>query len=288
MKIAIGTVQFGLNYGVANRHGQVSHEEAKAILDYASKNGIDTLDTAISYGESEKRLGEIGVNNWRVISKLAPVPENVTDIAGWVRDSLNDSLERLKRSNLDGLLLHRSQDLQCSFGEELYLALVALKEQGKVDKIGVSIYNPEELDAIWPRYKFDLVQAPVNIIDRRLVSSGWLTRLNNSGVEVHARSIFLQGLLLMNPAERPAAFNRWQPIWEKWHDWTTDNGLTPLQACLGFAISRPEISRVVVGVDSLNQLEEILSSTLTAKITPPATLASNDEDLINPSRWKMS
>lgn len=287
MKIALGTVQFGINYGVANQDGQISLADAKKIIGYASSHGIETLDTAIAYGVSEQLLGEIGVNHFKVISKLPPIPEDVTRIEEWVQGSLLGSLTRLNISGLYGLLLHRSQELCGPHREALYGALVELKKRGNVKKIGISIYSPDELDALWHTFKFDIVQAPFNIIDRRLSESGWLERLYQSGVEVHTRSAFLQGLLMMNRIERPSYFNRWQPIWEKWHSWLTENSLTPLQACLAFAMSRTEICRVVVGVDSLIHLEEILTNIPTSQLTFPASLSSNDERLINPSHWNL-
>lgn len=285
---ALGTVQFGLPYGIANRTGQVMRNEAAAILDYAWSMGLNTLDTAVAYGESEARLGEVGVGQWRVVSKLRAVPQSCKDLAGWVQESLTGSLERLRIPRLRGLLLHRSQQLLSSQGDALYRALVILKEQGKVERIGVSIYGPDELDAIWPRYKLDLVQAPFNILDRRLAISGWLTRLHQAGAEVHVRSVFLQGLLLMEAVKRPATFDRWQALWQQWHRWLDDQALSPLQACLGFALSQPEIDRVVVGVDSLKQLQEILAAIDTSVVIPPKTLMSEDLDLINPSNWIIS
>lgn len=287
MKIAIGTAQFGLSYGVANIRGQVLQDEAGEILDYASMHGVDTLDTAIAYGESEERLGKIGVRNWQVVSKLPTIPEAVTDISGWVYESVAESLERLQVSKLKGLLLHRSQELLSSRGENLYQALVALKDQGMVEKIGISIYSPEELDALWPHFSFDLVQAPYNVIDRRLAASGWLSRMYKSGVEVHTRSAFLQGLLLMGQAERPTVFNSWKSIWDQWEEWLEEHRVSPLQACLAFALSQPEVSRVVVGVDSMRHLQEIISSISTSVIIPPVNLCSVDENLINPSRWSL-
>ncbi len=208
-RLALGTVQFGLPYGIANQTGQISRDEAAAILNHAWAMGLDTLDTAIAYGGSEARLGEIGVKQWRVISKLPAVPESVTDVAAWVENSVNGSLERLNIPMLRGLLLHCSRQLLGVRGDTLYRALAAIKDEGKVEKIGVSIYGPEELDALWPHYQFDLVQAPFNVIDRRLATSGWLKRLHQAGIEVHVRSVFLQGLLLMDTANRPVSFNRW-------------------------------------------------------------------------------
>ena len=284
-RLALGTVQFGLSYGIANQAGQVSPDQVAKILGLASTAGMDTLDTAIDYGDSELVLGQIGVGRWQVISKLPEIPAECQDIASWVQTVVMSSIERLGISRLRALLLHRPEQLLGSQGDELYRALITCRDQGKFGKLGVSIYSPYELDALWSRYQFDLVQAPFNILDRRLVSSGWLNRLHQAGTEVHVRSVFLQGLLLMNAANRPVKFNLWQPLWEEWHRWLDDQALTPLQACLGFVMSQSEIDRVVIGVNSLEHLQEILSSTENLVATPPDLLKSNDLDLINPSCW---
>jgi aryl-alcohol dehydrogenase-like predicted oxidoreductase len=285
-RFALGTVQFGTSYGIANTHGQVSREETALILEHAWSVGIDTLDTAIGYGESEQRLGEAGVEQWQVISKLPEIPKVCTDVASWVQDLVMDSIGKLGVSRLRGLLLHRSQQLLEPQGEELYRALVEIREQGKVEKIGISIYSPDELDALWPNYSFDLVQAPFNILDRRLVTSGWLARLHQAGTEVHIRSVFLQGLLLMDVANRPEKFNRWQPLWDEWHSWLIDHELTPLQACLGFAQSQLEISRIVLGVDNLQHLKEIIATSNQDSFSFPEKLECADIALINPAEWK--
>ena len=284
-RLALGTAQFGLCYGVANQGGRVSHDQTAAILEHAWAAGLDTIDTAIAYGDSEQRLGEIGVAQWQVITKLPAMPETCRDVTAWVQESVLGSLKRLRIPRLHGLLLHRSQPFGGPRGDALYGALHALREQGTVGRIGASIYDPDELDALWPQCQLDLVQAPLNIMDRRLATSGWLTRLHRAGTEVHIRSVFLQGLLLMEAANRPAIFNSWQPLWDRWHHWLDDQQLTPLRACLGFALSQPEVDRVVVGVDSLNQLQEILSSVKTPAVEPPAALMSDDLHLINPALW---
>lgn len=287
-RLALGTVQFGLPYGVANQSGQVNRDEATSILEHAWSNGLDTLDTAIVYGESEQRLGEIGVMPWQVVSKLPAMSESGTDVIDWVLESVHGSLERLGIPKLYGLLLHNSQQLLGTKGKELFGALVELKKRGVVEKTGVSIYSPAELDALWPDYQLDIVQAPFNIIDRRLLSTGWLSKLHKAGTEVHVRSVFLQGLLLMEQAKRPAYFNKWQPYWDQWHHWLDTKSLLPLNACLGFALSQPEIDRVVIGVDTLDQLKEIIACVKNPIEIPPKTLMSEDLDLINPSHWNVS
>jgi aryl-alcohol dehydrogenase-like predicted oxidoreductase len=287
-KLALGTVQFGIPYGVANQRGQIGFEEAKEILITAKSAGIDTLDTAIAYGNSEQRLGEIGVSSWKVVSKLPAIPVGTTDIYSWVEQSLYNSLQRLQTSQLYGLLLHRPQQLLGSEGQAIYQSLNLMKEQGFVHKIGISIYNPTELESLFNEFSWDLIQAPFNVFDRTLEKSGWLSQLKQLGVEIHVRSVFLQGLLLMNPLIRPAYFNRWKPLWQTWENWLADNRLTPLQGCLGCVLSNPDIDRVVVGVDSLVQLQEIIAATTEQYLIPPNNLFYDDPDLINPAQWTLT
>ena len=284
-RIALGTVQFGMRYGIANQYGQVTNTEARKILEFAHAQGVETLDTATAYGESEKVLGALGVAKWELISKLpTKVPDHL-DITQWVHNSVKDSLQRLGVTSLYGLLLHDSQQLLGNNGEELYRSLVALKDQQLVNKVGISIYSPDELDLVLDKYDVDIVQAPFNVFDQRLVRTGWLTRLHNLGIEVHTRSAFLQGLLLMDMGNRPEKFNKWSPRWQSWSEWLVAQGLSPLNACLGFVLSHSEIKRVVVGVDSLTHLQEIMAGALETSVNIPKRFISDDLDLINPSRW---
>jgi aryl-alcohol dehydrogenase-like predicted oxidoreductase len=284
-RVALGTVQFGLPYGVANVTGQVDQDEAARILAAGAAAGLDTLDTAIAYGESERRLGELGVDAWRVVSKLPGIPEGSADVSDWARAAIRGSLERLRLPRLAGLLLHRPADLLGPHGPALYAVLREARDGGLTDAIGVSIYAPDELDALGGRFAFDIVQAPFNIVDQRLATSGWLGRLHDAGTEVHTRSAFLQGLLLMSPEARPAAFARWRALWDRWDGWLAEGDRSPLEACLAFVLSHAEIHRVVVGVDSLAQLREILASTEPGAVAVPAGMAVDDLDLITPSRW---
>jgi len=286
--LALGTAQFGLSYGVANTSGQVKFGEIAEILELARCAGIDTLDTAIAYGESETRLGMFGMQDWQIVSKLPPIPSDCLDLTGWVRANVCGSLSRLRIPKLKAMLLHRSEDLLSPQGDVLYRALIDCKDSGYFGQIGISVYSPQEIDAIRQRYSFDIVQAPLNVVDRRLVSSGMLSQLAKWGVEVHVRSAFLQGLLIMNAADRPSRFMNWQSLWSSWSEWLEEQCLTPQQACLGYALSQSGISRVVVGVDSANHLREIISSSQVGLVEPPASLINEDPQLINPLSWLTS
>jgi aryl-alcohol dehydrogenase-like predicted oxidoreductase len=275
-------------YGIDNDAPMVSSEEAKSIVTRARALGWAMLDTAVAYGESEARLGEIGVKEWRVVSKMPAIPPSCADIADWVQRAVRGSLARLGTDKLYGLLLHEAQQLAGPRGAAIYEALSAVKELHLVEKIGVSIYAPDELTALCARYQFDLVQAPYNVIDRRLVTSGWLSRLRDEGTEVHARSVFLQGLLLMSATSRPASFNRWQPLWNLWQSWLDEEGLTALEGCLGFALAQNQFNHFVVGVDSVEHLQQIAACADERTAMPPDALASEDADLVNPSRWSVN
>lgn len=285
MKLAVGTAQFGLEYGIANRNGRVTHDEAAAIVRRAEAGGVDTLDTAMAYGDSETRLGEIGIERWHVVTKLPEVPADCVDVSRWVECEVRESLGRLRLSRLYGLLLHRPHQLLEAGGHELYRALLRVQDAGYVEKIGVSIYEPSELDRLPKPFAYGLVQAPLSVLDNRLIDSGWLSRLFDGGVEVHARSVFLQGLLLMDAPRRPAKFGRWASLLGAYDGWVAQSGLTPLQACLGHVYALPEVTRVVVGVDSVAQLEQLLSTGAGTGVPVPSLVRCDDVELLNPGRW---
>jgi aryl-alcohol dehydrogenase-like predicted oxidoreductase len=291
-KIALGTAQFGSDYGITNEGGMVPIQEAKSIVMEAYARGIDMLDTAIAYGESEAVLGKINVSAWKVITKLPKIPDlSSENVSEWVENQVNESLARLKTNSLYGVLLHSPNQLHSFMGDEIYLSLVRLKKMGKVKKIGVSIYAPDELDKIFDRMHFDIVQAPFNILDRRIVDSGWDKRLKQINVELHARSIYLQGLLLMPEIRQSKQFEAWKGLWAEWHRWLAESNLTPLDACLGYALSFDSIDRIVVGIDSLAQLNLMLLSAKNKKFNLknlPNWPSDIDIKLLNPANWKPS
>ena len=287
MKIALGSAQFGLSYGVANAYGKVTSDEIATILDVAVTNNIDTLDTAIAYGDSETALGSAGVDQFKVISKLPNVPEYTSDIFSWVHEEVKASLNRLKVKSLDGLLIHNPDSLLGSKAKELVRSLESLKALGIVRKVGVSIYDPYILNNIADVMDLDLVQAPLNIIDRRLITSGWLEKLGRMGVEIHTRSSFLQGLLLLPRDKIPSRFEIWSSLWDFWHYELQKKGLNPITECLMYALSVSQIDRVVVGVETATQFSEIIG--LAAGVSSEADWSSmvrDDERLINPSSWE--
>jgi aryl-alcohol dehydrogenase-like predicted oxidoreductase len=285
MKLALGTAQFGMPYGINNMAGQVSQHAAQKILQYASLVGIHTIDTAIAYGSSEQCLGLAVVDAFEVITKLPSIPENCNNVEDWVVREVEGSLTRLGVTCLHGLMLHRPEQLYGPMGGRILSSLMRLKEAGLVRKFGVSVYDPEEFDQLFSLADFGIVQCPLNLMDRRLVDSGWLQKLTLKNVEVHTRSSFLQGLLLMERGDIPNKFETWKCYWDRWDEWVRDNNTSRLHGCLSYCLSRKGVDRVVVGVDDKSQLEEIVAASNAKVIDSFPDLTCSDPNLINPANW---
>jgi aryl-alcohol dehydrogenase-like predicted oxidoreductase len=286
-KIALGTVQFGINYGISSTNGKVKSKEVENILNYAYSKNIDLLDTAPAYGDSEKILGKANVQRFKIVTKTRCFDslEIKNNDIKLLNSYFHHSLKYLKQDSVYGVLIHNADDLLKLGSKFFFDQLQELKQDKKIEKIGVSIYDHDQLQTILENFDIDLVQLPFNILDRRLIDSGMLSILKNKGIEVHARSVFLQGLLLMNDQNRPEKFNHWNALWKMWREWLNDNQITALEATIRYAISMPEISKVLVGVDTENQLKEIMIASSGNLPDLPAELYTNDVNLLNPSNW---
>lgn len=286
-RISLGTAQFGLDYGITNNTGQIDSDEADLILAECLALGINSIDTAIAYGNAESGLGNSGVNSFDVVTKLPPLPKNIKNIQYWVFESVLASMKRLNLTKLDGLLLHRSADLVGEYGGMLMTALNALKERQIVNKVGISIYDPAELDALGDLvFTLDMVQAPYNAFDQSLEITGWLLKLNTSKIEVQARSIFLQGILLAPPAERGVYFSKWRCHFDLWESWLKESNQTALEACINVVLSNHAIDKIVLGVQDNQQLKEVVEVFASVKIrATPIKLHSTDKLLVHPSNW---
>ncbi|WCL51221.1 aldo/keto reductase [Leptospira sp. GIMC2001] len=287
-KVIIGTVQFGLNYGIANTLGKINYTRGSEIIRLAEKHNISTLDTAIAYGDSEILLGQIGIDNWKVISKLPPLETNLESkvLEGKIYSLIQSSLRNLNIKKLYGILLHSPEDLLSKNGSQIYKTLIDLKNNKLVEKIGISIYDPNCLDLYLEHFDLDIVQAPFNILDRRIKEQGYLDKLKNKNIEFHCRSIFLQGLLLMNRSELLAKFNKWEYVWDKMENFASNNGISNLDICTAFIKQNTDVDRVIIGVDSKIHLDEIIASCNKDINTVPEIEIENDRlELLNPSNW---
>ena len=280
--LALGTVQFGLDYGINNERGKVPFAEVQAILDTAVAAGIDTLDTAKAYGDSEVVLGRAKVaGRFRLVTKLP-----AADV-GDVKSAIEDSLAKLGASSLYACMFHSYSSYEKQ--PELLASLTRCKEEGLAEKIGFSLYRPEEATALLDAgTSLDIVQVPYNLLDRRFESV--FPRLHEAGVEIHVRSVFLQGLFFM---DLETLHPRFSIVREKLLAIQAASMDGPgIQAlCLAFSGSRPEIERVVIGVDSLVDLEQNIEAFKRRRESEPELdnldwVACDDESVILPYNWK--
>ena len=279
-KLALGTAQFGLDYGISNKTGQVSLEEARKILNLAKEHHIDTLDTASNYGDSEKILGDIGVNDFHVVTKTTSLQLDVKNVL----KSFHQSLRSLNTNNIKALLIHNIDDTKNKQFDALFTELDKLKQDKLINKIGFSTYTPDQVDFLLENFDFDLIQVPFNVFDARLVDGFQLQALKSKGVEIHARSVFLQGLLL-DFKHLSGYFSTWKNEFDAYQKIIKDNDFSLLEYALNFVLNTKEIDRVLVGVNSEKQLKEIIESVKKQNVLNSYPIY--DTNLLNPSLWKL-
>lgn len=285
MKLALGTAQFGLNYGISNSQGQVCPSEVNKILALANQENIDTLDTAPAYGDSEKVLGKTGLlEPFSIISKIPALKDNNIDIEQYI----SISLQQLNIEKLAAVLFHHVDDIIASpLAQNRFNALLQQKEQGIIAKIGISVYKPEQLEFCVKHYPIDIVQLPLNCIDQRFINTNWLNKLADKNIEIHSRSIFLQGLLLMEPEKLPDYFIPFKRYFQYFSDTATQLKVSPLSLALAIGHQHSNIEKIVVGCCNEKQLSEIISAYTVAKEINEdlSSLACENENLIIPSNW---
>lgn len=284
-RLALGSVQFGLNYGINNSAGQVSFSELDAILKLSTQKGIDTIDTAYAYGNSENNLGDAGIEAFKIISKL-PV---CSGLDSEIRNFFFDSLQRLRKESIYGYLFH---DFNTFFNcQRSWETLQYLKQENKIKKIGFSLYNPTDLEYLLDkRMEFDIIQIPFNVFDTRFVS--YFEILKKKEVEIHTRSAFLQGLFIRETDTLPSFFDTVKSKLRDIKALALALDVSVSNLCLNYVLSYPEIDKVVIGVDNASQLYQNMESLnsyskvelVKNKLTQ---LSVNDENILNPAKWKI-
>lgn len=286
-RLALGTAQFGLDYGVSNRRGLIPKAEVFEVLKLAVENGIDTLDTAQVYGTSETLIGEFirsSERGFKVVTKLKGIAGDDTDSA------LRDSLTKTGVPHFYGVMLHSFEEFTADRAG--YGALLKAKEKNLTLKTGFSLYYPGQAEKLLSeKIPFDIVQVPYSLIDRRFERI--FPALRQAGVEVHVRSVFLQGLLLMNPPDIPITLSEIKPKVKRLHEYAREKGVPVPALCAAYALSAPDVDKVVMGVDSVNNFAANLSglkvfngsldvSEMKASLD---NLSETNEKLILPQNW---
>ena len=279
-KLVLGTVQFGLNYGITNQSGQAKISDVREILDFAKESGIDTLDTASGYGNCEQVLGELGINDFNVITKTTTLKDSIWKVI----EDFRASLEDLGQKQVEGLLIHNISDVENNQFNDLFIKLNKLKQEGFIKKIGFSTYTPGQIDFLLANFDFDLIQIPFNVFDTRLIEGGQLNSLKKNDIEIHARSVFLQGLML-DFDNLPDYFLQWKEEFEAYQALVKESDLSLLEYSLNFVLGIQEIDKVLVGVNNVSQLKEIFQAA--KKQHGQGAYSIHDINLLNPGLWKV-
>lgn len=289
-RLALGTAQLGTDYGIANTAGKPTRREAAELLRVAESAGIRLLDTAPAYGDSEEVIGASrpAGAQFDVISKT-PVSigeASVSDVAERIVDAAAQSVRQTGGRSLYGLLVHHGDVLVGSAGSAITETLERLREDGVTRKIGVSVYSPKELERILAFWTPDIVQLPLNLLDQRMARSGMLEKLDQANVEIHVRSVFLQGVLLTPPEELSEFFAPVGSALQRIARKAEALGLSRIQLCLAAGLVHSK-ARVIVGVSRAREIENIIEAvaTLPSDLPDIQDLAIEDVRFLEPFQW---
>ena len=230
------------------------------------------------------RIGDLNFKEFNLITKL-PATKPPNNILKWVSSSIKHSLKKLKVSSLYCLHVHNTKYLLGKNGSKIYRGLLNAKKKGLIQKIGVSIYTVQELNKILEKFKIDLVLLPFNIFDQRTIKYKTLEKLKSLNIEIHARSVFLQGLLTINKKKIPQKFNKYKKYFHNLDNLSKKLKKSKIEICLKYALSNPLIDKVILGVDSSKQFQDLISKSGYIKINTKKLDASKEINLINPSKW---
>ena len=282
-KIVIGTANFGAKYGFRKN----KNLEANLILDFLKKKKLNYLDTSASYYKAESIIGK-KKNNFEIITKnkfIFKKKISSKKIKSIIRKKIENSLNRLKKKKIYAFLIQKSEIMLTENGPLIYKTLKEFKNLNKIQKIGVSCYDLKTLMRIVRNYQIDIVQLPFNLLNNELNYSEILNYLKKKNIEIHIRSVFLQGLLLADIDDLPKKFNKFKKILKLLNNFYQKHNITALQACLKYVLRFKKIDKIVIGVDNISQLKNILNVNLNFKYKKIPEIKLNNKNLTNPLKW---
>lgn len=285
-KICIGSANFGMEYGL-DKKSPLLKKDIKEIFEFLKKENTIYIDTAANYKNSEIIIGKYSTKKFKIITKIKKIPKGVNDLEKWLKNEIYISCKKLRVNKIYGLLVHDTQDLKNKKkAKKIYKTFDILKKSKIIEKIGLSIYNPNELDLYLKNYNFEIVQAPLNIFDRRIINSGWLKKINEKGIEFFARSIFLQGLLIKDINKIDKFFSPYKKKFEKFEIWTQKLNISKVEACIRFVNSYREVDKVIVGINNKMHFFENYKFLKKDKLIVPNSLEIKSGKILNPKLWK--
>jgi len=295
-KLVLGTAQFGLDYGIANKIGKPEENKVFEIMKYAVENGINYFDTAYSYGNSEIIIGKFlnfhknYKNKVNIITKMSSLKNKKINEKN-INNCFFQSLCRLKQASLYCYMIHDFNDIKNNCDEIVY-SFTKLKNDDYIKKIGVSIYDKSQIKFLLKNFNFDLIQIPINIFDQRLLKDDILLDLKSRGIEIYTRSVFLQGLIFLDKNNLPSKFKSVKKQLEKLNDISLKFNISKEEIALAFIIAINEIDKIVIGIEKIEQLKRNIKIANNFKNFNKIKSFINfkdfvieDENIIDPRKW---
>jgi aryl-alcohol dehydrogenase-like predicted oxidoreductase len=278
-RIVIGSANFSQKYGADPI--KLNHRENRKILNLAKNNGIYEIDTAKAY-----------IKNKGIFSKIDKKFKFSTKIISdsrWVslefcQKQLEDHFKNLNTNKIETLFFHDIKILFTKKGTKIFKNLEVLKEKKFFKKIGISIYDTNCLNYINLNYNFDAVQCPYNILDKRIITTGWYDKLKNQGIETHVRSIFLQGLLVNKLLYKKNYFKKWKKLFINWFQSLENDNISPIDYCLSDLMNY-DFDKIIIGINNSENLKEIINFKTVTK-NKMINFNISDTKLIDPRCWK--
>lgn len=285
-KLCFGTANFVKNYGINKSEGY-NQKKVKIILNLLKQNKIKYIDTAINYKNVERKIGKFNLNFFEIYTKIPEIPKKIKNIDLWIHNQITLSLKKTNKFFFEGVFLHNPEDLLKNKKKQIFDTLETLKKQKKIKKIGVSVYDLKTLNRIIKEFKIDIIQIPYNLFDRGQKKKELLNILKKNKIEIHARSIFLQGVLLMDSNKLPQRLKKWKNKFIQLENWCMKNKVSKIQACLNAVLEDKIFNKVLISVENEKQLFQLLNAiNKRNKKNYPKNLQTNEKKLIDPRLWK--
>lgn len=282
-KFVIGSANFSKGYGIKKGKG-ISLIQLNKIAEVLKKNNFNLIDSAFSYPGVEKKIATSKLKNFEVCTKILKNDVKNKSLNQLIRLFLS-SLNTLKKKSFNTLYFHKAKDLLEKDGDNFYNKIAYLKKINLTRKIGISVYSPEELKKLLKKYSFDVIQIPLNVFDRRFLKDNYLYRLKKRGFEIHVRSIFLQGILLLENKKLPNYFKKWSQLFNDWESWNLQNNQSKVLTCVSFIKTIKHVDKVILGISNYNQINEIIICSESNKTKYPKKIFSKSKNLIDPRLW---
>lgn len=278
-RLIIGSANFTQRYGADSI--KIKNNEIKKILNLAKKNSIYQIDTAETYINKKDVFKNID-KKFKFSTKIIPNSKWVS--LEFCQKELERHFKTLNNNKIETILFHDVKVLFTKNGFKIFRNLEILKKKKYFQKIGLSIYDTQCLSYMIANYDFDVVQCPYNILDRRILASGWFDKLKSKGIEIHIRSIFLQGLLVNKLVYKKQYFEKWKKKFSEWFIWLENNNISPIDYCFSDLLNY-DFDKIIIGINNSKNLEEVINfRTINKK--KMINFSISDKKLIDPRNWK--